>query len=471
VVEERVAQAEAGYAGLTALDLGGVSTDELIRLLRAHEAMTRRAPTFDHRLLAELSERITGGEVAVRDVKTFLVEALHVSGREASARVAAAVDCGPRRTLTGPVLPALFPAVAAGQAAGVVSVEQVRLIRAAVDALPAQLQAEHAASVEVTLVAAAAQFEPRQLTRVAGRILATLYPDGPEPAEEVHQRNRWVTVRMNPDRSAQLAGRLSPPVAAQVKAVLDALSKPRADQDGPDRRSYGQRMHDALGELSARVLRSGTLPACGGIPATVLVTMTLDQLQNQVAGAVNASGRSASSGLVATAGGVDLTVPELLQIAGEAKLIPIITDAAGAVRHLGHDRRLASTEQRYALAARDGGCAFPGCTMPPHWSEAHHVVPWLIVQRTEVANLALLCPHHHHNFERWGWQLVMREGRPWWIPPDWRDPTRTPIQNTAHHRPITFDVATESTPDLPAITPNVADHKQAAMDRGDATDP
>jgi hypothetical protein len=430
-------------------DLGGLGADEVVGLVHEAEALYRQFAAVDQHLLAALSQQISAGQVPVRDAKTFLIEALQVSGRDAAARVAAAVDCGPRRTLTGQPLPPLFPVLAAAQAAGQVSVEQARVIRTAVEALPAELQAEHAPAVEATLIGWAGQFEPRRLTQLAGRVLATLYPDGPEPAESVHHRNRWATLRVNPDRSADLPAHLTPPVAAQVKAVLDALSKPRSEHNRPDPRTAGQRTHDAIGELCGRLLRSGTLPASGGTPTTVLLTMTLDQLQTQVTDALQSSpSPAATPGLVATAGGIELTISELLQIAGEAALIPVVTDTDGVVLNLGRTQRLANTDQRYALTIRDRGCTFPGCTTPPHWSEVHHVRPWLPHGPTDLNNLVLLCPHHHHNFERWDWQLLMKSGQPWWIPPTWKDPSRTPVQNTAHHLPIVFESTSKGNEEL-----------------------
>ncbi|HET9633086.1 MAG TPA: HNH endonuclease signature motif containing protein, partial [Terrabacter sp.] len=51
--------------------------------------------------------------------------------------------------------------------------------------------------------------------------------------------------------------------------------------------------------------------------------------------------------------------------------------------------------QRRALAQRDGGCSYPGCTIPPQWCDAHHVVHWLHGGATDLSNGALLCGRHH----------------------------------------------------------------------------
>lgn len=59
-----------------------------------------------------------------------------------------------------------------------------------------------------------------------------------------------------------------------------------------------------------------------------------------------------------------------------ALLIDAATDNAGQPLNLGRERRLFSRAQRLALAARDGGCRWPGCERPPSWCEAHHIDPW-----------------------------------------------------------------------------------------------
>jgi hypothetical protein len=97
----------------------------------------------------------------------------------------------------------------------------------------------------------------------------------------------------------------------------------------------------------------------------------------------------------------------------------------GEVLQHGKTRRLATRRQRRALAARDGGCVIPGCTVPPSRCQAHHVTPWVsenfLPGRTDLNNLALLCPFHHSTIHTSAWQLVMIHGRPHVTPPGWHD--------------------------------------------------
>lgn len=79
--------------------------------------------------------------------------------------------------------------------------------------------------------------------------------------------------------------------------------------------------------------------------------------------------------------------------------------AASSGRHTGPDglpldvgrsRRTIPPQLRRALAVRDGGCRYPGCTRPFGWTDAHHVIHWKHGGHTNLANLVLLCDPHHH---------------------------------------------------------------------------
>jgi Domain of unknown function (DUF222) len=107
-----------------------------------------------------------------------------------------------------------------------------------------------------------------------------------------------------------LAGRLSHTLGAQLNAILDPLTKPRStaieDEDGtvvdmPDQRPQVQRLHDALDEACARLLKAADQPSVGGIPASVIVTIGIEDLL-------------AKAGLAETADGSQLTTDQLLRI-------------------------------------------------------------------------------------------------------------------------------------------------------------
>ena len=58
--------------------------------------------------------------------------------------------------------------------------------------------------------------------------------------------------------------------------------------------------------------------------------------------------------------------------------------------------RLASPDQRTALAFRDRECSEPGCSRPVTWSlHAHHETAYQDGGTTVMSNLVLLCSEHH----------------------------------------------------------------------------
>jgi hypothetical protein len=46
--------------------------------------------------------------------------------------------------------------------------------------------------------------------------------------------------------------------------------------------------------------------------------------------------------------------------------------------------------------------------------------------------------YHHREHGNRGWQVIIPDGQPYWIPPPRIDPARTPIRNTAHDGPVTL---------------------------------
>ncbi|HEY3713163.1 MAG TPA: DUF222 domain-containing protein, partial [Jatrophihabitantaceae bacterium] len=267
---------------LIALDLTRLSRDELLELLRGMETQRRRLPVVDHALIAELDHRGAAGELMARDTATLLRDVLRVTPREAQARHEAALDLGPGWSLTGQPQPPLLPVVAAAQAEGAISAEHAKVIREVIAELPAEVEAEHGAAVEARLVAEARRFDPSVLATLARRVVALLNPDGVLADDVEHDRRRHASLTGNRDGSGELRAHLTPAALAQWQAVLDPLAAPRpSDADGPDVRSPGQRIHDALADAAHKLLASNDLPPAGGVPATVLLTLTLDQLETR----------------------------------------------------------------------------------------------------------------------------------------------------------------------------------------------
>jgi hypothetical protein len=60
-----------------------------------------------------------------------------------------------------------------------------------------------------------------------------------------------------------------------------------------------------------------------------------------------------------------------------------------------------------AVAARDGGCRFPGCDRKIAWCDAHHIQYWRHMGITALENLVLLCNRHHHLIHQPRWHLKL----------------------------------------------------------------
>ncbi len=330
--------------------------------------------------------------------------------------------------------------------AGEISDRHATVIVRTVDALPCAVQAEHDRSVETFLVSEAQRCNPAQLAVLARRIGDTLDPDGALADIDDRKRRRHLTLTQRPDGSAHLEAELAPLCAEALLTVLDTLARPKparpGDADGasvtehectgiagdgdsasgvpqPDSRAATQRRHDALHDAMLTMLRSDELPACGGITTTILLTITDEDLRR---------GR----GVATTGHGALIPTSEALRLAGDAQLIPVLLARTKRIEAYGHTQRLFTPGQRLAMISRDQGCSFPGCTAPPAWCQAHHIIDWADGGPTTIDNGTLLCGYQHREHPALGWSCAMLDGIPHWTAPSWLDPTHTPQRNHAH---------------------------------------
>lgn len=417
-----IEQLHRAVDGLLGTDTGALPGSELTGLLAALEVQRRRLEAVDQLLIAEIDLRGLAGEYARGSTANLLTHLLRVTPGEARIRVQRAGDLVPRRALTGEPLPPILPGTADAIRAGDIGPGHVAVIADCLDAIPPSISYEASGPAEALLIEAARHEHPGQLRKTAAMLLARLDPDGIEPREEEAERSRAFGLRKHRDGTATPTGRFTPEVTAMWETVLDSLAAPQPS--GPegerDTRSGAQRRHDAVADALTRLLRSDTLPEAGGVPVTILIRTTREDLQS-------------GNGVAVTSHGTPLSISRLVKISGEASLLAAVCADTGGILDYGRERRLASKGQRLALAARDGGCSFPGCDRPPAWTEVHHIIPWLELGPTNIDNMCLLCRYHHRNFETFGWQLFMHDDMPWWRPPGWIDAHRKPIRNTAHH--------------------------------------
>lgn len=408
---------------ITTIESGGLdqlATEEKVAAWQRFETIRNKLPLVDHRLIAHAEASDLPGSYCSATMMRFLMRAFQLSRAEAASRVRAAAALGPRTSMLGERLESQLPKVAALQADGVVTVEKVAIVERAMATLARPgLDSEAVNTAEQLLADYAPVLEPTELKRFAMRVVDAADPDGAEPVDDqLQQDRRYVELRQRRDGMWQLRGKLTSTVGAQLTAILDPLAKPRnsaiEDENGkltqlPDERPYVQRLHDGLDEVCGRLLKSKDQPSVGGVPASVIVTIDVEDLLAKV-------------GLAETADGSQLTSDQLLRIADEAEIWPTITNRNGVPLALGRSQRLASKGQTMALIARDAGCSIPGCTHSASWCERHHIVDWIVGGLTDLNNLTLLCRYHHTHFLQKGWSCrINADGLPEWIPPRWVD--------------------------------------------------
>ena len=156
---------------------------------------------------------------------------------------------------------------------------------------------------------------------------------------------------------------------------------------------------------------SSTLPSADDLidrpaPATVMVRVDLDALLR---------GHAEPGELCELDGVGPISVPLAKALATDSFLSVIFTQA-GDIRAVSHQGRTINRRLRTALVFRDKTCVVPRCDMP-YGLEIDHIHDWALGGPTELANLALLCTHHHRQKTYEGWTL--RRNGPSDADPQW----------------------------------------------------
>jgi hypothetical protein len=142
-------------------------------------------------------------------------------------------------------------------------------------------------------------------------------------------------------------------------------------------------MGEALAELIER-FAGGPLPEIGGTPATIVVTMTLDQLLGAPGAVQLDTGHTISAG-------------QARRLACQAGILPMVLGGDSVPLDLGRTRRLHDRHQRLAIQHRDRTCTTRGCDAPAWLCHVHHDRPWSRGGHTTAADGRLLCPRHHQH--------------------------------------------------------------------------
>jgi Domain of unknown function (DUF222) len=319
-IGKRIAAMAAELADLLAEPFDALSTAERCALAAQWEKLTRSQAVVGHRLVAGLADAPVA-ELGESSAAAALSTLLQISKSEAHRRVREAADLAPRRALTGAVLEPLLPCTAAAQARGQIGAEHVRTIRRFFDHLPSFVTYDEREAAEAQLASLACGLKPEELRVAAGRLAMLLDQDG-ELTDGDRARRRYLSIgKQQSDGMSEVRGRLDPEGRAVMDAVLAKLAAPgmcNPDDEAPcvdgdpsaeaaacDTRSTGQRNHDAVTAMGRALLASGQLGSHTGLPVTMVITTTLQDLES-------------GKGHAVTGGGCLLPMSEVIRQASEA---------------------------------------------------------------------------------------------------------------------------------------------------------
>ena len=262
-----------------------------------------------------------------------------------------------------PVLPRISAAMQHGQ----VSYAKVR-------ALTRVATADNEASLlDLTLAGNCAHVE--RFVRAWRRV------DRVQAAHETETRhlNRQLSTWVDDDGMLVIRGRLTPEVGAVLQRALEAAAD--------------------------RLFREAIGAATGDRYQVVLHVNADDAADTRIDSSIRSASPATLDGVIEVDHGALYVSTETSQrLSCDASLVQMRHEVDGAVLDVGCKTRTIPPSTRRALAARDTGCRFPGCTS--RRCDAHHVQHWSDGGATRLDNLVLLCRCHHRAVHEGGFSVI-----------------------------------------------------------------
>lgn len=419
---DRVAAVEAAVDALAAEPVALASHRELIEAQVRLEVATRRVPAITHPMVNRLATEASPISLGGKTLKDVLARRLRIRDAEAKRRIDDAEKLGPRATLTGEPLPPLWPTFAAAQRQGLVGEDHLAIVRKFFKDLPADVDYQTRERAEQELGEVAATFGPHDFEKAAQLLAYLLNQDG-RYSEEDRAKKRGLTIgKQDVDGMTKISGNLDPEALATWEPIFAKLAapgmcnrdevtpcvdgEPSEEQVTADTRTLQQRQHDAFLAAGRAILASGELGQHNGLPASIFLSVPLQDLEN-------------GTGFATTGGGSKMPIHDVIRVASQARPWLLIFDKATEVPlHLFRSHRFATPGQRLVLYSQEGGCSFPGCTVPAHGCQVHHAVcDWADGGLSNVTDETLACPKHNR-FVNHGWVTrKRRNGTTEWHPP------------------------------------------------------
>lgn len=368
----------------------GLSETESAAALWEIRQSVNRLQALELKVIQAAGRSQAGAADALVNVGAWVARESRVGGREAarSVRLASSLESLPH---AGDAL-----------AGGLISVQHADVIATAAQQLPPTLSPAERDRVETVLTEQAKMVDPHTLRKVSRRAVEIAGRSVVEADEHenvvVHTAEEKALAKtrlsMHDNDDGTTTGHFTVPTlsAAILRKTVQQITAPRraalrgAQEDGRTwtrtedhagdwSHEYGLALVELLEHLPTDRLQSQ-------VAATVVVTMELDQLRNQL--------KVARTDL-----GVDLSAEKARQLACNAGIVPAVLDGESKLLDLGRKKRLFTEAQRLALATRYDSCATAGCDRPFAWSELHHQHPWQHGGTTDLDQAIPLCASHH----------------------------------------------------------------------------
>jgi Domain of unknown function (DUF222) len=278
-----VAALRAIHDELDACDLDTLTADDAVTLLDALQDAECRTAAHRHRALTQLQQQTTAIELGAKNWREVLATRWRLSGSEAGIRLTQAALLGPRRSITGQVLPPTLPAVAIAQRMGMLTHEHVEILRKGIAKIPGWVHPSERDQIEADWVRHGVADGPKTLRDQIDQTLFLLDQDGAPPKDAERHRRRGA--RMSPqhhDTMTEFTATLTPACRAVWQVLFAKFAAPgmcnpaddqpclsgtpRQAQIDADTRTLAQRQHDALEVIAVTRWTRQTWAASTGCP-------------------------------------------------------------------------------------------------------------------------------------------------------------------------------------------------------------